>query len=66
MTGKQLFEKHTDAGGEYAQTLFTALMAVGYAELFNALEAAEKEGKKVSLVELPENILGEPTEIELV
>lgn len=66
MTGKQLFEKYTDAGGEYAQTLMTAIMAIGDEDLFDALEKAEKEDKKIALVELPDGIVGEPSEIEIV
>jgi hypothetical protein len=67
LKGEELFEKYASKWGEYAQTLFTARMVVADDEkFFKALEKAEKEGKKIALVEHPEGIFGEPYDIEIV
>jgi hypothetical protein len=67
MTGKQIFENYQKNWGEYAQTLMTAILIVADDEKFFAmLEKAEREGKKIALVELPEGILGQPYKVELI
>lgn len=71
MTGQQLFDKYTEQRdhseseqNDYAQTLQTALMLFGD-KVFAMLERAEKEGKKIELVENLE-VEGAPTDIKLV
>jgi hypothetical protein len=71
MTGQQLFDKYTeqrDHGesqqNDYAQTLQTALMLFGD-KVFAMLERAERDGKKIELIENLE-VEGEPTDIKLV
>ena len=67
MTGQQLFDKYTFKDDEYAQTLFTARMIVADDEVFfKNLEEAERLGKKIAIVELPEGLVGEHSEIELI
>lgn len=50
LTGEQLFDYYTGIEGEYKQTLFQAYTEIGN-ELFELLEKAEKEGKKVVIKE---------------
>lgn len=71
MTGQQLFEYHLafrDFSGtdrdEYAQTLETAFSLFG-TEVFFKLEQAEKEGKKIELIE-DDSLEGEPSGIKLI
>jgi hypothetical protein len=67
MTGQEIFENYQKNWDEYAQTLMTAMMIVADDDKFFAmLERAEKEGKKISIVELPEDVFGEPGEIEII
>ncbi|WP_159467966.1 hypothetical protein [Dyadobacter sp. 3J3] len=67
MTGQELFDKYTDLKNEYAQTLWTARMVMADDEVFfKKLEEAESQGKKIGLVELPEGIVGEHSEIEFI
>ena len=61
MTGQDLFNKYTDLNEnsteqqrEYSQTLFTAVMLDSEA-IFDLLETAEKQSKKLSFIE-PSNI----------
>lgn len=67
MTGKKIFDNYQKNWGEYAQTLMTAIMIVADDDkFFTMLEKAEREGKKISIVELPEGILGEPSEVQII
>lgn len=71
MTGRQLFEKYAafrdfsgSAEDQYAQTVQTALILFDDL-VYVMLERAEKEGKRIELVENLE-VEGEPTDIKLV
>ena len=72
MTGAQLFEYHSafrDFSGsdtdDYAQDLETAVSLFGKDKVFNLLEQAERESKKIELIE-GLSVEGEPTGIRLV
>lgn len=61
MNGKELFTRYTqkrDYTGsktdEYAQLLFTIKFHIGN-KIFDLLELAEKEGKKLKVLDLTEN-----------
>jgi len=71
MTGRQLFEKYAafrnhsgDEKDEYAQVIQTSLALFGD-KVYTMLEQAEKEGKKIELVEDLE-VEGDPTGMKLV
>ena len=67
MTGQQLFDKYTFEDNEYAQTLFTARMIIADDDVFfKKLEEAENLGKKISIVEIPEDLVGEHSQIEII
>jgi hypothetical protein len=71
MTGQQLFEYHLafrDYSGtdrdDYAQTVETAFVLFGD-EVFRKLEQAEKEGKRIELIE-DDSVIGAPTGMKLI
>ncbi|MBO9671952.1 MAG: hypothetical protein J7577_00795 [Sphingobacteriaceae bacterium] len=71
MTGRQLFEKYASlrdhSGNEkdqYAQTLQTSLALFGD-KVYTMLEQAEREGRKIELIEDLE-VEGDPTGMKLV
>lgn len=50
MKGIELFEQILSEGGEYAQTVKTAMSVIGE-DVFSLLEQAEKEGKMIEISE---------------
>lgn len=61
MTGKELFKSYTSKrdytgskSDEYAQLLVTIMFHIGN-EIFDLLEKAESEGKKLEVLDLTEN-----------
>jgi hypothetical protein len=71
MTGQQLFEFHMafrDYSGterdDYAQTLETAFSLFGD-EVYSKLEEAEKEDKRIELIE-DDSLIGAPTGMKLI
>jgi len=72
MNGAQLFEFYSefrDFSGsdrdEYAQNLGTAISLFGKDKVFNLLEQAEREDKKIELIE-DLSVEGEPTGMRLI
>lgn len=72
MTGKEIFDRYTSkrnyAGSkpdEYAQLLQTIIFHIGI-EIFDLLEKAESEGKKLEVLDLTENgkILRDEIQVE--
>jgi len=49
MDKKQILENYRRTDREYANTLLTAIMAIGEDEVMKKLEQAEKEGKRLEL-----------------
>lgn len=64
MDGKQLFDIYTAEASAYGQILLTAYALFGD-DIFKALEKAEKENKKIALVE-DLSVLGEPVDFVLI
>ncbi len=62
LTGEQLFDYYTSIYGEYEQTLFTAHSVIGD-RLFKLLEKAEKQGKKIVLIEKMKNVYDPPISV---
>ena len=51
---------------DYARTLMSAGNAVGAGRLYDALEEAERTGKRIALIEPVNGVYGEPMDIELI
>jgi hypothetical protein len=51
MKGKQIFEQHTAEYSEYAKLLMSLRTIIGEAELFDLLEQADKQNKKLAIDE---------------
>lgn len=63
-SGQELFEYYTSKGGEYAQTLNQAFVEIRE-ELFEMLEQAEKQGKKIIITEDIDDVMDSPVTISI-
>lgn len=68
MTGKQLFEQQTAVYNEYSGFLLSLHTILGEASLFDLLEQAEKNGKKLALDEsaVPADKLDDDIDIDTI
>jgi hypothetical protein len=64
LSGEELFDYYTSQGGEYSQTLMLAFNEIGE-KLYSMLEKAEKEGKKIYVIEEIDDALDSPLIIEI-
>lgn len=55
LSGRDLFLFYTDQGGEYSQVLLQAYLEIGD-DLYPLLEQAEKEDKKIVIVETMDDV----------
>lgn len=63
-SGKELFEFYTSEEGEYKNTLLQAYVQIGD-DIYSMLEKAEKQGKKIALVEQKKGVDDPPLSIEI-
>lgn len=59
-----LFLYYTEEGGEYSQTLFQAQLEIGD-DIYPMLEQAEKEDKKIVIVETMDDVEDPPIEVQI-
>ncbi len=64
LTGEQLFDYYTGIDGEYKSVLFQAHLEIGD-KLFDMLEQAEREGKKIVIKDGETGIDDSPVTIEI-
>lgn len=65
LSGEYLFDYYTSIDGEYKQTLFTAHLTIGD-RLYKLLEKAEKQGKRIALVEKMSNVCNPPLSVKII
>lgn len=64
LSGMDLFLYYTEEGGEYSQTLFQAQLEIGD-DIYPMLEQAEKEDKKIVIVETMDDVEDPPIEVQI-